>query len=196
MIGINITNNVIATSKGHFRTIAPWFDWLLEQVGDEPAMFYHLDANVASLLKLINFTETEGRKLLDNKKLYLAPYRITYYPSKFFSIALGFSKGNPYARFYNAGQYLTTHFEPDDDIIETAISKAKQAKEIGEQVVKALHKMGLDTNKLVSPISALDNRLTELKLPTIDDIPSEAGEFAYGCVKGNWLEAFACGYWK
>jgi len=193
--GCHINNKGVYTSEGKVRTEPPYLDWLIEQIGGEPAWFYHLDANVASLLHLIGITENEAKRLLGTHKLYIAPYKMSYYLGKFFSVDKGAGALHPYANFYNAGQYLATQFDPNEEIF-TAVEKAKATAYVGEQVVKVLHKLGLDTSKLVSPVSALDSRLKALSLTTIDDIPPEAGEFAYGCVKGNWLEAFAWGYWK
>jgi hypothetical protein len=198
MTGIHINNNSIFVNKGntsHIKTNPPYLDWLIELVGQEPAMFYHLDANVASLLKLIEVTEAEAKKLHDTHKLLILPYKLTYYPGKYFSVDRGAGIGHPYANFYNAGQYLVAHFEPDEHV-DDMYNKAKLAADTGAHVVEVLHKLGLDTDKLTSPIKALDSKLEELGLPTIDDIPAEAAELAYGCIKGNWLEAFSCGYWR
>jgi len=201
MIGIHIGNWGIATSsaRDNIKNSAPYLDWLINKVqtagANSTAVMYHLDADVAALLKLIDLTEDEARQLLERHKLRIPPYSLTYYPSKFFGVDRGFGVMHPYANFYNAGQYLVPHFEPDEDA-ETATAKAREAAEIGSQVVSALHKLGLDADRLTSPVRALDSRLERLNLPTVKDIPLEAGELAYGCVKGNWLEAFACGYWE
>jgi len=201
MLGVYISNQGIATSlaKDNTRANPPYLDWLTDKVQAEgtnnSAMFYHLDASVASLLKLIEVTKDEAAKLIDTHKLRIPPYRLTYYPGKFFSVDAGYGAKHPYANFYNAGQYLVTHFEPDEDD-PSAVAKAIEAETAGKQVVKALHQLGLDCGKLTSPVRALDSRLENLNLPTVDDIPYGAGELAYQCVKGNWLEAFACGYWN
>jgi len=201
MLGIHIGNWGIATSsaKGNTKIESPYLDWLINKVQtastNNTAVMYHLDANVASLLRLIELTEEESKKLLDKRKLRIPPYSLTYYPGKFLGIDRGYGAMHPYANFYNAGQYLVTHFEPDESL-DSAISKAKEAADVARQVTAALHKLGLDSSKLTSPVRALDSRLEKLSLPTVRDIPLEAGELAYECVKGNWLEAFACGYWK
>lgn len=195
MIGIYTSNQLTATSSRQVNTEPPFLDWLVEKANGEPVWMYHLDANVASLMRLIGLSETEGKKLLESHKLSIPPYKLTYYPSKYFSIDKGFGYGHPFANFYNAGQYMDTHFEPKESV-DTAIEKAKLASSIGEQVPKILHKLGLNTEKLASPVSALMNRIKELELPTIDDIPTEVGELSYRCIRGNWLEAFNCGSWS
>jgi len=201
MLGLHITNDCIATSQGKVKTEAPWLDWLINkiQIGKSKgvdtyntAIAYHLDTATASLLRLIEATEAECKKLLDTKKLRLSPYRLEYYPGKLLMIDRGYGKGHPYAIIYHAGQYTDTHFSPDDDPVE----KAKQAEATGNKVIEAFRTLGLNTNKLTSPVAAMKSRLNELDLPSIDDIPTEAGQFAYECVKGNWLEAFSCGYWN
>lgn len=196
VVGYHITPQCIANSKGYVKDTPPWLGFLVEDSPGEDKVFYDLDASVAALLRLLEMQERDGRRLLGQKKLYSAPWRLTYYPGKFFSIDEGFGVGHPYANFTNAGQYTDVHYE-EDYSPEYTLSKAREAARIGQGAVEAFERLGLGSTAATSPISAFDKKhLSKLNIPTIDDIPEEAGEIAYGCVKGNWLEAWQLGYWE
>ena len=201
MIGYHITTICIANSKGDICQGAgdryAYLDWLLDDHPDEePKVFYDLDASVAALLKLMGIGKHDAERLSRNRKLYMAPYRLTYYPGRFFSIDRGFGPEHPYVNFSNMGQYTDVHFEPEPSP-QYAVKKAREAEEIGQEVARAFKRLGLDDKRLTSPIGAFDRSHSKATdIPTLDDIPVEAAEIAYGCVKGNWLEAYQLGYWK
>lgn len=201
MIGYHITTECIANSKGDICQGAEdrygYLDWLLEDhLEEEPRVFYDLDAAVAALLKLMGFRKHDAERLLQNTKWYSAPYRLTYYPGRFFSIDRGFGPTHPYVNFSNMGQYTDVHFEPDPSP-QYAIKKAREAEEVGQGVARAFKRLGLDDKRLTSPIGAFDrSHVKAMDIPTLDDMPIEAAEIAYGCVKGNWLEAYQLGYWR
>jgi len=197
MIGYHITNGLIADSDGHTFCDCSGLDtldiFLDEQYRKDTNIFYDLDANVASLLRIIEFTEAEGRKLLDRGRIYIAPYTIKYFPGKLLCIDRGFGAKHPYVYIYDASQYKGSRFKPDCNKLE-AIELAKEARDTGLEVAETLESLELPSYKLTSPVSAFLNS-NELDIPTIDDIPEKAGELAYQCIKGNWLEAFSYGYW-
>ena len=200
MMGYHITTECIANSKGDVCQEGDrygYLDWLLDDhPSDEPRVFYDLDASVAALLKLMVISKYEAERLLHNTKLYMRPYRLTYYQGRFFSIDRGFGPGHAYVNFSNMGQYTDVHFEQDTSS-QYAVGKAREAEETGQQVAKAFKRLGLDDKRLTSPIGAFDrSHMKGTDVPTLDDIPTEAAEIAYSCVKGNWLEAYQLGYWE
>lgn len=196
MIGYQITTTGIYNSQGNICWEPPYLDWLLaDNPQDNVCLFYDLDASVAALLSLIGISPQEGAQLRDKGKLYLAPYRLTYYPRKFFSIDKGFGPGHQYRNFSNAGQYTDVHFDPKESLAKT-IGKAKEAEGLGQEVAQVSRGLGLTAQTLTSPISAFEKvYMASLNVPTIDDLPVEAAEMAYESVKGNWLEAYQVGYW-
>lgn len=196
IIGYHVGDTSVASSNGEIRTQSPWLDWFLSQSQQDAIQcFYNLDVDVARLLKLINFDSTEGRKLLSNGKLYIAPYTLRYIPKKFFSIDRGFGRGHPFATFSDMSQYCPVPIDSRDDKPEGLLARANKAAKIGTEVYGILASLGLKPTTLVSPIRVFQKGvLDKLDLPTVDDIPDEVGEFAYYCCKGSWLECFQVGH--
>jgi len=194
MIGYYITEELIATSEGKICREPPYLDFLLGDNSDGIKIFYDLDANVASLLRLIQITEAEGKKLRDKEQLYLSPYKLTYFPGVFFGIDSNSPAGESYANFSGANQYTDTHFAPDNSP-EYAIAKAKEAQKVGLEVQQAFAYLGLPTDKLTSPIAAFKKQLETLDIPDYLTMPDEASVWAYDAMKGNLVQAFQMGYW-
>jgi len=198
IIGYHLGLNTIANSEGEIRTQGPWLDWLLDQ--SQPGTiqcFYNLDADVARLLRLIRLDPTEGKKLISRGRLYIRPYTLRYIPKKFFSIDKGFGHGHQFATFNDMSQYhppvQTTAYECPKRIL----GRANKAAITGEEVYEILTSLGLHPNSLVSPIRAFQREtLNKIDLPTVDHIPGPAGEFAYRCCKGSWLECFKRGHYE
>jgi len=80
-----------------------------------------------------------------------------------------------------------------DSTFAYAQSQAKEAKKVGLSVLEAYRKIGITKDTLTSPIKAFIKSNLYPVIPTVDQIPAEAGEFAYGCVRGNWVESFKIG---
>lgn len=196
IIGYHLGLNSIANSEGEIRTQSPWLDWLLSQ--SEPGTiqcFYNLDADVARLLRLIDIDVTEGRKLIRNGRLYIAPYTLRYIPKKFFSIDKGFGRGHSFATFNDIAQYNPPASNGIDSNPNILLVRANKAAEVGMEVYQILTSLGLEVNSLVSPVRAFQRSvLNKLDIPTVDDVPRQAGEFAYYCCKGSWLECFKRGH--
>jgi hypothetical protein len=130
-----------------------------------------------------------------NNKAYLPPYKIDYIPNKYFALHKGYYWGAPFAFFADAHQYKPTEANYDYSI-EDCIRKAKIAQEVGDSVYRTLQVLGLKPKSLTSPIKTFEQEvLSKLNLPKIDDIPLEAGHYAYECCKGNLVEAFQVGHW-
>jgi len=196
MIGYHITNKGIATSEGDFIKEPPYLDFMVDRYPGELKIFYDMDASVSSLVRL-TLNRNEAERLHKNEKVSIPPYRMTYFPSRFFSIDKGFGGGHPYANFANMRRYRSdVHYSPDETV-DDWIAKAKEAEEVGEQVSEILKGLGVNKDRIISPVAAVvDEYVKSLRLPTVDDIPEEAGELAYGCIKGNHLEAWKLGYWE
>jgi len=162
----------------------------------DTSILYDLDASVAALLSQINITKQEATKLNNTGRLYIAPFTIKYYPSRLFCIDRGFGAEHHFINFYDAKQYNGSVLT-DEDTPEYCKKKAELARITGDLVTSALLKLDLPIYKLTSPIALyLKGRGKDLDLPVYDDIPPAVDEFAYQCIKGNWLEAYACGYWE
>lgn len=200
IIGYHICNRVLADSDGDIQDSKGYLSFLLRKSSPETIqVFWHMDWFVAELLRCLDFREWEGRKLLTERQFYTTPWTLSYTPGKVFAIDKGRGKGHPYATFSNMAQYRTPHLEepPEGKIHEYCIQKAKEAKEIGEQVYQALADIGLHPRALTSPIASYQKEvLSKIDLPTVDDYPDEVGEMAYSCCKRSWLEAFQRGHWE
>ena len=198
ILGYHISNGIIANSDGEHTIEPPFLDFLLQPKTDTIKVFYHLGYNVANLIKLINLTKEEAKRLHDTSKLRLPPYELTYPAgkSRFFSAKKGYYFGNPFATFSDMSQYSPAELN-EAETVESCTAKAKLAKITGEIVYGALAKLGCHPTSLTSPIKVFEKEyLKKLALATVDDIPEEAGYYAYQCCDGNWLEAFQLGHWE
>ena len=198
IVGYHISSTgIIANSDGEWTNKPPYLDWLLMPKPETLKVLYYMTQNIAALAKITKMSKEEVQKLNSkNNKAYLPPYKIDYIPNKYFALHKGYYWGAPFAFFGDAHQYKNTEAAEDSGIIE-CISKAKVAQEIGEEVFRTLQSIGLKPKSLTSPIKTFEiDVLSKLSLPSIDDIPEEAGLFAYECCKGNWVEAFQLGHWE
>ena len=152
IIGYHISD-VIANSNGEVCSepthLGEYLEWLLEQDNkDTIQVFYHMDYDVANLLRLLEFSEEEGQKLLKEGKISilttLGRFSIVYYPGKFFCI----QRGHHYAEFSNMAQFWDCKF------LCTPFTCACKAKEVAVEVYEALTSIGLSPRVLTSPISA------------------------------------------
>ena len=193
-LGIHITNNGIATSKGDVITEPSYFYKLFELCNGHTPVFYDLDAAVASLLHLIECNKADAQKLLRKETLWLAPYILTYFPKRFFSIDYGGGgKNHPYLNFANMNQmgYHDAYYT-EGNPLQDAVNKAKEAEETAIAVDLILCKLGLPNSSLTSPSSTFLKKFN-LKWPTMDDCPDEVTELAKDGVMGQWFESFKLG---
>ena len=197
ILGYHITSNrILANSDGEVCTSPPYLDFLLERKPETIKVFYHMNYSIANLLKMIGITKYEAQKLQNNNQFYTAPYNIKYIAGKFFSVKEGQYFGSPFAIFGDMSQYRPATFE-GEETAETCLAKAREAQKTGEEVYKTLVSLGLSPTSLTSPVKAYEKEvLSKMNLPTVDDIPEEAGYYAYQCCHGNWLEAFQLGHWE
>jgi len=197
MIGYHADLEKIVDSEGKCCAFGDWLQWLLNNDLYEDKIAYDLDHFVACLLRHIGISREQGQKLLDAHKLYLqgTGCKLAYYANKVFTIDYGHGKGHAYTYFYNAKQYTDTHHEDRKDI-EYVLNKAVIAQCVGEQVLAAYKEIGIASGSLTSPIKAFERSGLMPNAPTVDNMPPEAGEYAYACTHGNWVEAFSLGTWS
>lgn len=195
IIGYHTSGNIIINSLGRGCAEPPYLDWLLQQPSSIK-LFYNLDYAVANIVWLIGLTKEEGAKLLDTGRLYLPPYELKYIPAKFFSVKKGFHHDAPFVMFSNAQQYGLNKLEDTTGDPKLAMNYTARAQAVGYDVYNTMELLGVKPNSLTSPISMFQKAiLNNMDLPTVDDIPDEAGEFAYNCCHGTWVEAYQRGHW-
>lgn len=189
----------LVNDVGDVRTEPPYLDWLMEtHVGPEfKKVAYDIDQFVAVILRLIDLTEEEGKGLLEAGELYIRPYRLTYYPSKYFGIYKGGGLQSMNASFYDAGQYLEAPSLERNVVPEKAIYKAKEARDVAARVSRIFFDLGWDGNTITSPIRSLEkSALAGLNLPTHRDIPPAVNDMALRSCRGSWVEAYKLGHFK
>lgn len=201
MIGYHISRDKLTCTTGKvFNSDQDWLEILLNYEPLEAKIFYDLDYSVAALLHHEGITAEQGKKLQDIHKLHLnSGYRLSYYPGKVFTIDYGYGAGRGYAYFYNAKQYIDVHHNLDSIWTTTdtyALIKADRAQKTGENILASYNTLGFTSQSLTSPIKAFEKSHLYPDIATVDDIPEEVGEFAYGSIKGNWVECYKLGSWN
>jgi hypothetical protein len=188
----------IFCSNGESCREPPYLSFLLKDYGqDVIKCFSNLDFDVANLLALVLDPE-EMKTLSKNEKLYIAPYSLTYFPNKFFSISYGFAKGRPYSAFCDISQYDDRLDKVSDEHTpELCFAKANLTKEVAQQVYDSLIKLNCTPKSLISPANVfVESHINKLDLPDVNDVPDGALQLAKKCAKGNWLEAYKRGHFE
>lgn len=179
--------------KAHSNELDTLFSFLLERQGNSLwapqydrciRVCWSLDATVSLLLRLLG--EKRCIKLHQTHKCYIAPFNCFYVPNKIFSVTHIPTKDR--VSLYDLMQYFPELDEPED-LLEVQM--------LGEKLLYELKKMGLEPDKLTSPVAIYEQCvMSNLDLPKVSDIPPEAAEFAYRCSGRLLIEAFQLGYWK
>jgi len=158
------------------------FMYLIES--SELSVCWDLDSEIAPLLKLLG--EERCKKLAGTNKCFWRPFTIFYIPGKLFSVSPVYSKEQ--FNLYQLKQYFPEEEEP---------RTVAGIKEKGLQVLEALAEMGMYPEKLTSPVAVYEQSvMRHLNLPSANDIPKEAGYYAWQCSGKLWIEAFQLGYWQ
>jgi hypothetical protein len=189
----NISHNKITNSEGRIISIPPYLDWLIAQSPEDIHMLWNLDHAVANLCKMIELTPAEIKKLWETKKLYIPPYVIKYIPGVFLIINKGFGVGQESILLGNMETYMDSRPIEKEEDIEWQLAKAKC---VAEEVLNTLtNTLGLHPKTLTKPITSYQKEvLGQMKLPTLDDYPDEADEYAYQCLRGGWIEGYKKGH--
>lgn len=212
-IGYHITvEGIIANSDGGFAKESPYLDFLLQPKPDAIKVFYHLNHAVACLCRTLGFTEEQCRKLHDKGSLHLPPYDLKYVPAKFFSVRSNIVQSNgdrPFANFSDMSQYFEWSLDGKCDLSDCT-ARAYTAKDVGERVLDAAHKLGLKPTALTSPIRMFEKEILGkydekgrakpkgIDFPVVADLPDDVKEdladYAYRCCHGGWNDCFIKGH--
>jgi hypothetical protein len=185
IIGYHIDRDsrTIFTSNGEKCSKSPYIDFLLKEQ-DAIRVCYQLDFFIANLLKFIGLSDKQLIQLHDTSELSTNGYKFKFVPKKFFSII----KDEKFVVLSDASQYMERY-----DLLGDPLEKAKEAQKVGVQVYNALSRLGLHPKSLISPIATFEKEvLFKMDLPTIDDMPEEAAQYAYECCTGPII----CSYQK
>jgi len=123
--------------------------------------------------------------LFKDKKVLCRPYSLFYIPDKV--LTLKFIPVKCRQSFYNLSQYVPSDKPPED---------ALELEFRGRHIYETLNKMGFYSDTLTSPVRIFEKWvLDHLNIPSIEDIPKEAAEYAWRCGGRLWIEAIKIGYW-
>jgi hypothetical protein len=158
VIGYHISDKSIVDSEGsEFIASGQCFEWLLQPRPDSIRMLYHIEYNVANLLKMARIGKEAGRELLYTTSLITRPYALHYVPGKLFSV----KRKSAFAYFSNAGQYINM---PNEWLFRDARELALKAQEIGYKALEALRELGVDATSLTNPYMAYEKAPATFKL--------------------------------
>jgi len=139
---------------------------------------WDLDTTIAPALEGLN--DRQAKKLEENHKCYYPPYNVFYVPGIVFSAnPLYWIPKLPF--LYGINQYYPEANVKDEDTIAKC----------GERLIQALNSMGLYPTKLTSPAGIYEECvLSKLNLPTVYDVPREAGEYAWYAGGKLWIQTY------
>lgn len=177
-------SKTIFTSTGEKCSEPPYIEFLLKET-DAIRVCYHLDFMVSNIFCLIKLTKPQLMKLYDTTELTIGSYKFKYVPKKFLSII----KDEKFVLFSDASQYMERW-----DLLGDPTEKAVEARKIAVQVYNTLAKLGLHPKSIISPIATFEKEvLVKMDLPTIDDMPIEAAQYAYECCTGPIIQSYKIG---
>lgn len=149
-------------------------------------LVWDLDASVAPLLQLLQ--EDKLKKLNETSKCHYAPFNIFY--SKTRTLIL-----QPVTSFaFSSSLFGIAQYFPNESASGSLLDLVKKA----EELLEALSIMGIDNpKKLSSPVAIFEEaKMKYMNLPTIYDMPQEAGMYAAECAGKLWTEAYKIGCWE
>lgn len=158
VIGYHISENgIISSDNEEFKASDECFEWLLKPKPDAIRMLYHIEYNVANLLRMARIGKEAGRELLYTTSLIVRPYTLRYVPGKLFSI----KRKGAFAYFSNAGQYSSF---PSEWLTRDARELALKAQEVGYKALDALRELGIEATSLTNPYRAYEKSPAAVKL--------------------------------
>lgn len=197
VVGIFVSKNrCIAHNGDRYLTCEKdILDFLLKRQNDINC-FYNLSYNVACLLSWLELSEEQLTKLKEDKDIFYKDYKLSYITNKFFAIKKGTGWDSPYVQFCDISQYIPWKLE-DNNTVEYDVGKAREAQKTGQEVYNGLVKLGLNPDKgMTSPIRVYEkDKLRNMDLPTLADIPEEASQYAYEACKAGWFEVYNKGHY-
>ncbi len=162
VIGYSIDDHVIANSENEYAKVVSdnILDFLSIQKKDVIRVFYHIDLDIANLLRHLHITEKQGKELLVNTYIKYGSngIKLKYIPRKLFSI-----KDSKHFTYY--GNISPYNEQLDVSIFNSSFIHATEAKRIGEEVFKILNELGLEPTSLVNPSLAYFEALESGKAP-------------------------------
>ena len=152
--------------------------------------FFDLDHDVACLCKMLNLSPEKLHEIWHDGHTTSDGCFLSYFKQSSFSVFRG---GNLKCVIANMQQYMPTKVLSEDEIFP----KLAEAKVIAQSVYDSLVNLGLEPKILTSPIKSLQTKvLSKMNLPTVSDIPTEAGKMFYECTTGGWVECLRKGYFE
>lgn len=153
--------------------------------------FYDLDHAVSSLCRALHLTLEEITNLWREGSIVWNSHLITYFPKSFLSV----ERGKTRCLVSDMSQYMPTKIEISEDA--GIFYKLAESQNVAHQVYDALTRLGMKPTLLTSPIKTLQKEVLEkMNLPTISDVPDEAGKMFYECCTGGWVDCFKKGYFS
>lgn len=152
----------------------------LAQIMDEYNVVWNLDEAVAPVLRSLG-TET-CRKLWNDKKVFVRPYKIQYIPGKVFIIFYG----RWMLRLYGLERYFPEELPPEN---------LGELQHRLKQIIEAFDIMGIEPKKLTSPVAVYEEYLEHMSLPN-DGVPDSVAMYAFMCSGKLWIEAYQIGHWN
>jgi len=209
---------LVADSRGRYAWIKS-FDDVVGFFNHEDYAYcilvaYNLNFDASVLLNWMG--KALCTKLVDDNRITVLEGAIEYIPSKY----LQFRFGNRFIRVFDVAQYFqgsldwnaktylhmskvslpTKEFTEADygrqDILNYCVKDAVLAQGLGEYVVTAFDKLGVNVQGLASPANILESFVLDQLMVRnpVSCVPREALEHASLAFDGAWFENFKAGY--
>lgn len=159
-------------------------NFLLEPYPNEFRVAWELNEFVAPILRLFGVNQLQ--ELYENRRVWLdeTKHSIIYNPRKSFRI----SRGSYRAKYYHLKQFFPVE-EPEPQSLSGVAQK-------GDMLLAELKGIGIEPDRLSSPVAVIDRLRDEIVYPNYEDLPEEVGQMAWDCCEKHWVEAHKLGWFE
>ena len=155
-------------------------NFLLSPQPDQFRVVWDLEQFVAPILKKLKIEYLE--KLYTTGRIWIkeSGHSITYNPRK----SLYLTWGSKRVKYYHLSQFCNSN-KPEN---------LQEVRAMGESLLAELDTLGIEPEKLTSPVTALEPVWNKIDFVNYKELPDEVGQMAWDCCERPWVEAHRLGH--
>ncbi len=172
----NSDNNYIESDN-----LQDLLNFLLNPQPDQFRVVWDLEQFVAPILKKLKIEYLE--RLYTTGRIWIkeSGHSFTYNPRK----SLYLTWGSKRVKYYHLSQFFSNGGKPEN---------LQGIKAMGERLLAELDTLGIEPEKLTSPVTALEPMWNKIDFVNYEELPDEVGQMAWDCCERPWVEAHRLGH--